>query len=287
MENKGTRNIIKSTILTGFLLFFLLIGLSCGSLSQNDDDMPEVKNPQIQDGNLTDTGETSNQLDASAARLSIELSDGSAQPQIAESITRVKGVPLSESEMEAILSRLPDLIIDLDDQTDFNFPLESLPPPRTGEKIEIPFPQSGDISAPPIDTGPLEIIRYSPEGEIPIAPFVNITFNQPMVPITTIEQLNQEDVPVTINPSIPGLWRWLGTKTLNFQYDSELVDRMPMATEFTVTIPAGTTSETGGELRLEDPFGGADFISNYDYQEIEGVIHIDIKKDKSVILTNR
>ncbi len=47
---------------------------------------------------------------------------------------------------------------------------------------------------------------------------------------------------------MPGTWRWLGTKTLNFQFDSKLIDRMPMATEYTVTVPAGTTSATGGKL---------------------------------------
>jgi hypothetical protein len=47
------------------------------------------------------------------------------------------------------------------------------------------------------------------------------------------------------------------------------------------------SSETGGELLLEDPFSGADFKSNHDYEEMDGIIHIDIEKDKSVILTNR
>jgi len=43
-------------------------------------------------------------------------------------------------------------------------------------------------------------------------------------------------------------WRWLGTKTLTFEYDSKLIDRLPKATAYKVTIPAGTKSVTGGIL---------------------------------------
>ena len=51
-----------------------------------------------------------------------------------------------------------------------------------------------------------------------------------------------------IEPSLPGTWRWLGAKTLTFEYDSELIDRLPKATEYRVTVPAGTKSATGGAL---------------------------------------
>ena len=56
------------------------------------------------------------------------------------------------------------------------------------------------------------------------------------------------DVPVTISPDVPGHWQWIGTRTLRFDADSLVIDRLPMATAFTVTVPAGTTSATGGEL---------------------------------------
>ena len=34
--------------------------------------------------------------------------------------------------------------------------------------------------------GPLEVLRYAPQGAIPLAPFLNVTFNQPMVPLATL-----------------------------------------------------------------------------------------------------
>ena len=102
-----------------------------------------------------------------------------------------------------------------------------------------------------VEAGPLQVLRYSPEGEIPIAPFVNVTFNQPMVPLATLDDLSDKDVPVIVEPALPGTWRWLGTKTLNFQYESDLIDRMPMATAYQVTIPAGTSSVTGGVANVD------------------------------------
>jgi hypothetical protein len=94
----------------------------------------------------------------------------------------------------------------------------------------------------------LTVLRFSPEGEIPLAPFLNVTFNQPMVPLATIEELAAKDVPVKLTPDLPGIWRWIGANTLTFEYKSEAIDRFPMATEYIVEIPAGTESAVGGIL---------------------------------------
>ncbi len=177
------------------------------------------------------------------------LSEGSDQPEQIQQLPLASGEPLPEEDLLNILARLPALIRDPEDDQDFRLPDDVIPPPLTGDTIDETFPPpTTQDGGPTIEPGPLEVLRYSPEGEIPIAPFVNITFNQPMVPITTLEQLSEADVPVQLDPVIPGSWRWLGTKTLNFQADSELVDRLPMATEYTVTIPAGIESTIGGVL---------------------------------------
>jgi alpha-2-macroglobulin len=180
--------------------------------------------------------------------LKIHLSDGGAQPEVVETLPLASGEPLSLEEINSILLRLPPLATDPDDRQAFKLPEEVLPPPRTGQTIPEPFPLPPEDTAPEVLAGPLEVLRYSPEGDVPLAPFVNVTFNQPMVPLATLEDLAKEDVPVVMEPTLPGTWRWLGTKTLNFQFDSELIDRMPMATEYTVTVPAGTTSAVGGVL---------------------------------------
>ena len=183
--------------------------------------------------------------------LTITLSDGSAVPGEYQPLPVSRGVPLTDEETAAILARLPLLTSLPGERVPFNLPPEVLPPPRPGATIEEPFPPPPESIAPVVYEGSLEVLRYSPEGEIPIAPFVNVTFNQPMVSLGTLEDLALEDVPVIVEPSLPGTWRWLGTKTLNFQYDSDLIDRMPMATRYTVTIPAGTESAVGGVNRGE------------------------------------
>jgi alpha-2-macroglobulin len=180
--------------------------------------------------------------------LKIQLSDGGAQPETLNLCRWHPESRLSLEEINSILLRLPPLATDPDDRQAFKLPEEVLPPPRTGQTIAEPFPLPPEDTAPEVLAGPLEVLRYSPEGDVPLAPFVNVSFNQPMVPLATLEDLAKEDVPVVIEPTLPGTWRWLGTKTLNFQFDSELIDRMPMATEYTVTVPAGTTSAVGGVL---------------------------------------
>jgi uncharacterized protein YfaS (alpha-2-macroglobulin family) len=182
-------------------------------------------------------------------RLVIHLSEGQATLQEVAFLPETSGEPLSDQEIAQILARLPALEAEPEEQVTFNLPEVSLPPPRTGETIEAPFPPPPAPVVPEeVEAGPLEVLRFAPEGEIPLAPFVNVTFNQPMVPVATLGALAAEDVPVRLEPALPGTWKWLGTKTLSFEYDSAAVDRLPMATEYVVTVPAGTSSATGGVL---------------------------------------
>jgi uncharacterized protein YfaS (alpha-2-macroglobulin family) len=212
---------------------------SSGPDGQTNPSLVDSSSDEIEGGSVSDQG----------SGLQVTLSAGQAQPQEADPVPVGTSEPLSEEEVEQILVRLPSLLVDSADQVDFKLPEDSLPPPRTGETIEEPFPPEEVLGIPdPVDAGPLEVLRFAPEGEIPLAPFVNITFNQPMVPLGTLDDLAAEEVPVRLEPDLPGTWRWLGTKTLTFQFDSTEIDRMPMATEYQVTIPAGTESALGGAL---------------------------------------
>ena len=250
-ENKNglSRNRILLLILGGILVAgalaviifgFIIPGLeSNGSQGETNPSLVDSSIDEIEGGSMSDED----------SGLQITLSAGQAQPQEAGSVPQVTSEPLTEEEIEQILVLLPSLIMDSSDQVDFNLPPEPIPPPRTGETIDEPFPPADTSDVPdPVTAGPLEVLRFAPEGEIPIAPFVNITFNQPMVPLGTLNDLAAEEVPVQLDPDLPGTWRWLGTKTLTFQFDSTEIDRMPMATEYLVTIPAGTESALGGVL---------------------------------------
>ena len=181
--------------------------------------------------------------------IDIQLGEGQAQIQTPQVLPQATGEPLSPEEIERILSRLPSLPPGSEDQAAFNFPQESLPPPRPGETIEENFPP---LETEPIpgtaEAGPLQVLRFAPEGEIPIAPFISVTFNQPMVPLGTVGDLAAGEIPLQIRPTLPGTWRWLGTKTLTFEYDFEQIDRLPKATEYQVIVPAGTKSMNGAVL---------------------------------------
>jgi alpha-2-macroglobulin len=188
-------------------------------------------------------------VDEEVQDLPILLSEGKQQAQTPQPVPVSYGEPLSESRIQSILSRLPALELDPEDQVDFRLAQDPIPPPRPGETITETFPPAEDPTRPSqVESGPLEVLRYSPEGEIGLAPLISVTFNQPMVALATLHDLDTAAVPVTIEPELPGKWRWLGTKTLTFEYESDLIDRLPKATEYTVTIPAGTRSSTGGVL---------------------------------------
>ena len=72
-----------------------------------------------------------------------------------------------------------------EDTQDFAKRERSQPPPKTGETIKTAFPPPEELK-PPANLEqeaaaklPLKVLRYSPEGEVPIAPKLSITFSQP------------------------------------------------------------------------------------------------------------
>ncbi len=234
-------------VLAGAGIFFLVQALKPGGPGG-------TTIPPRSGGDTGDNGGTTAMM-SGATTLKINLSAGESQPQAVEAMPLATGEPLASPEVEALLARLPTLTAEPGDTTEFNLPPEPLPPPLTGDTIQEAFPPPPEaVPTPEVSSGPLEVLRYAPEGEIPIAPFVNVTFNQPMVPLATLADLQAQAVPVQIEPPLPGTWRWLGTKTITFQFDSELIDRLPMATEYRVTIPAGTQSLNGGVLAQEVQF---------------------------------
>lgn len=157
--------------------------------------------------------------------------------------TPVSAEKLSSTDADSILKRLPEMPKEAE-TTDFKLRENSLPPPKTGTIINTKFP--ADESLPPPKTAEakaLEVVRFTPTGNVELVPELTVSFSQPMIAITTQTEAS-ENVPVQLTPAVKGKWRWLGTNT--FQFDAET--RFPMATEFTARIPAGTKSAVGGVL---------------------------------------
>jgi uncharacterized protein YfaS (alpha-2-macroglobulin family) len=179
--------------------------------------------------------------------LQFRLSEGSEQAVAQRPVTPAKAVSLSESDVQKVLNRLPPIKSEAQDEQEFALRERSLPPPRTGKIIDVSFPPPEQAAVPETSAGPLEVLRYMPEGDVPLAPQLSVTFSQPMVAVTSQEELSAQDVPVRLTPQPAGRWRWVGTKTLLFVPEG----RFPMATQYSVTVPAGTRSATGGTLAAD------------------------------------
>ncbi|MFT7519748.1 MAG: hypothetical protein ACI9MC_001892, partial [Kiritimatiellia bacterium] len=149
---------------------------------------------------------------------------------------------LSDDRVAKLVARLPD--IERAERVGFKLREDSKPPPLTGEDVRSSFPPlPSDLAAPDVDTSGLRVLRYAPEGDVPMAPHISVTFNQPMIAVTSHDEASKTQ-PVTMDPQPPGSWRWVGTKTVLFDPDP----RLPMATEYTLTIPEGTSSALDGTL---------------------------------------
>jgi uncharacterized protein YfaS (alpha-2-macroglobulin family) len=213
------------------------------------DDTTAVTTPAVGSGASPEvvaiTPTATQQGDAVALR----LSEGAPIRDRSPAVPVVAGDPLAPEAVAEILARLPAWAVPGDDARPFNRPADTLLPPQVGAIVDTPFP-------PPADAGPapdpgddeLDVLRFQPEGTVEVAPFIAVTFDQPMVPIGTIDQLAAADVPVTVSPSIDGRWRWIGTRTLRFDADPTVVDRLPAATEYRVEVPRGTRSASGARL---------------------------------------
>lgn len=247
-EYINSNRINRSVLLLICLILLTFFAAGCNLPAAPTPPTPEDQQIHINTSTPEPTGENTPMPEVNEDK-PMTLGEGQAQPQSTQTIATASTQPLSDADIENILSRLPTLQAEESVQTDFKLAQNLLPPPRTGETVLQSFPPTAEAKLPEqAAAGPLEVLRYSPEGEIPVAPFISITFNQPMVPLTALKDLTSADIPVKVTPELAGTWRWLGTKTLTFNYDSKLIDRLPKSKSYTVTVPAGTKSQTGGTL---------------------------------------
>ena len=204
----------------------------------------------LRGGETIRAAEAGDQVEGLRFRLSAGKLAGGESP--AERLPITPAQKLSDADADKILARVKAIATQPDDEKDFALREASLPAPRAGQTITAEFPpKPTQATTPVVESGALTLRRFQPEGEVPLADRVSLTFSQPMVAVT-----GQEDaaarVPVTLSPNVPGKWRWLGTQTLIF--DAGSGKRLPMATEFSVSIPAGTKSVTGGVLANAQSF---------------------------------
>ena len=103
----------------------------------------------------------------------------------------------------------------------------------------------GGTPPPATPSGAFGVVFSAPQGATRDPSEVTVVFNRPMRPL---EAAGDESAPpaslaVRGTSTAPkGSWRWMGTNALVFAPES----RLPEATEYVVTVPAGTRS-LGGE----------------------------------------
>jgi uncharacterized protein YfaS (alpha-2-macroglobulin family) len=193
-------------------------------------------NPNAMNETSVDAYEPAEETGAAEKKgLRFRLSEGAeAAERVAARPPAAQATKLSDAEAAKVLARLPELKAGEGDAQEFALRERSLPAPRAGVTVLKPFPAPEPREAPDANAGgDAKVLRHSPEGEVPLAPQVSLTFSRPMVAVTSQEEAAR-NVPAQMSPQPAGRWRWLGTKTLIFDPEG---GRLPMATEYSVTVP--------------------------------------------------
>tara|TARA_R110002073_G_scaffold323204_1_gene500317 strand:+ start:20356 stop:26469 length:6114 start_codon:yes stop_codon:yes gene_type:complete len=235
-----TKSIVNSRILLALSLCLSLgIGLSCRGNKKSNNGGSGVVSENVE----TDNDKILLKLEGAEPGLSIILSDGETGGSKVATRPVASASKLDDKRVASLLGRLPKLLQGTGDTTDFAFRERSLPAPRTGKSVKQPFPAKPVAVTPTVGGGALEVTRYAPEGDVPLVPHLSVSFSKPMVAITSHED-SLKNLPVTLSPTPPGNWRWIGTKTLLFDPDV----RFPMATKYSVEIAKGTKAANGEVL---------------------------------------
>lgn len=171
---------------------------------------------------------------------SILLTLGSCKPK-----TRgpEKGISVKTGETKVDPFTGLEIMVETKADKEFTLYAGPTPPPRPTEKMS-DFPPPPSVVAKPT-YGDVKVLRVHPKGEIKNMGAMTVAFNQPMVPLTSLEEQRAIDLPITIEPKIEGRFRWLGTSVLAF----EPTTRFPYATQYRVTIPRGVKSALGNEKK--------------------------------------
>ncbi len=221
------------------VLVVAIVGSACGHHSKLDD----VERPVV---SAVGSGSGSG-----GDGLVLQLSNGKAGAPGFDRAHLAPATKLADADVATLLARAAPITADATDKKAFALRPGTQPPPKTGAVVATAFPADPTTLLPPkaAATSELHVVRYMPEGTVPLAPELSITFDQPMVAVTSQDDAAATN-PVKLTPTPKGRWRWLGTRTILF--DPEI--RFPQATTYAVEVPAGTRSATGAALAAATKF---------------------------------
>src|SRR5258708_5948383 len=197
----------------------LFLGVLVSSLAAGPVDVHRPAATGPKGGPVTPAGESSGPR--------FRLSEGAEEAPGGARIAIAPTTTLDERDARRVLDRLPPCPEEPGDTAEVAVREKSLPPPRTGRTVREAFPPP--VTAPPPDpaeAGPLRVLRHAPEGDVPLAPHLSLTFSQPMVAVTSQGEAEKIQ-PVRPSPAPPGQWSWVGPKTPLF----EPRGRLPIAAD--------------------------------------------------------
>jgi uncharacterized protein YfaS (alpha-2-macroglobulin family) len=90
---------------------------------------------------------------------------------------------------------------------------------------------------------PLRLLFHAPTGVIRGDETISLVFDRPMVALTTAEEESKVDF-VTLDPAVPGRWRWVGDRLAVFAPD----ERFPLSTRVTVAVGTAAKGLAGAPL---------------------------------------
>jgi alpha-2-macroglobulin len=157
-----------------------------------------------------------------------------------------KGDNFKVSSKKKRIDPFTGLEIMVENKEDLKFKIYSgpKPPAQIMEKMSIfPVPKKPVISKKII--GDLKVLRVHPKGKVRNIKALTVTFNQPMIKLSSIEDEKKVKIPISVDPQHKGKFIWLGTRVLSFEPER----RFPYSTNYVVKIPAGIKSALGGELK--------------------------------------
>lgn len=131
-----------------------------------------------------------------------------------------------------------------------------LPKDKAGLALSpLPEPPKLDLQTQPLPgaDGALAVVASRPQGKARGEVRPTVTFNKPVKSLEQVEAQRAADqaAPVaTLEPAVPGEWRWLGSASLEFVPSVPV----PLSTEFKVTVKKGLRALDGAVLAEDHLF---------------------------------
>ena len=119
------------------------------------------------------------------------------------------------------------------------------PTPVAGGTLALGGERGGRLDKP---SGPLKVAFSSPEGKVGLVTEVNVVFDRPVRALGVVDA--DPAPPFRVTPSVPGSFRWVGSRAAVFTPQQ----RLPLATAFKVEVPAGLRALDGTHLEQAHQF---------------------------------